>query len=58
MEEMFMTKKEYDELCKMARYHMERYYNEIMNMMYLSLKLPQSKKNIQNGLVPIPLHNL
>ena len=23
-----MTKKEYDELCKMARYHMERYYNE------------------------------
>ena len=24
MEEMFMTKKEYDELCKMARYHMER----------------------------------
>lgn len=23
-----MTKKEYDELCKMTRYHMERYYNE------------------------------
>ena len=23
-----MIKKEYDELCKVARYHMERYYNE------------------------------